>query len=99
MRCAFLLVVLPNLAIAHDAPTGWNYSAACCHNRDCRPVPPSTIKEGPSGYTVTTSGETIAYKDSRIKQSQDEQYHLCTIGANPASRAICLYVPLKGFWA
>lgn len=83
-------------AYAHDAPAGWAYDASCCSGYDCSPVSASTVKEGPAGYTLPT-GETIAYSDRRIRQSQDEQFHWCTPGGRRSGRTLCLYVPVRGF--
>jgi hypothetical protein len=81
-------------AFAHDAPLGWAYGAECCSMTDCWQEKDGAILETPNGYRVITTGELIAYGDSRIKPSKDQFFHRCTVGADPkARRSICLYVP------
>ncbi len=96
MKHALLLALLPIAAQAHDAPTGWSYDAICCHNRDCRPISSASVKEDSRGFTLPT-GETLAYKDTRIRESKDEQFHWCSVNGRDDGRTLCLYVPLRGF--
>lgn len=96
MKTAFLLALLPFAAHAHDAPTGWSYGYECCSSIDCRPISSASVKEGAAGYTLPT-GETLAYKDSRIRESKDEQFHWCSVNGRDDSRTLCLYVPLRGY--
>lgn len=84
-------------AFAHEAPTGWSYPASCCHNRDCRPVPAATVKEGPDGYRITISHETLPYGDTRVKNSPDGLYHWCTSNGSDSGPTICLYVPPRAY--
>ena len=87
----------PTLARAHDAPTGWSYDASCCSSVDCREIPSSTLTEGPLGYLISISNETVPYGDKRIKDSPDGHVHWCTINGLDNSRTICLYVPPRSF--
>lgn len=91
---ALFTVALTNPSAAHQAPSGWAYPNECCSNRDCHMIDAEQIVEGPSGYVVTPSGETLGYTDPRVKQSPDGAYHWCAIPGSP--RTICLFVPPQG---
>lgn len=83
---------------AHDAPSGWAYSLACCSNRDCHEIEQGGIKERPEGYTLVVTGEIVPYGDKRIKDSPDGLFHACQQGGDfDSGRIICLYVPPRGF--
>lgn len=83
--------------MAHEAPTGWLYPNACCSNVDCREVvEPIKVRELRDGYHVP-SGEIITYNDRRVRDSPDGRYHWCTVGGEPASKTLCLFVPPKGY--
>lgn len=90
-------VCFPLKVAAHNAPSGWSYPYQCCSDRDCRPVHGAAIVEGPDGYVVEETGEIIGYKDSRLKPSPDDEFHLCLRPGNVRSRAICLFVPPRFF--
>lgn len=89
---------------AHDAvptadqPLGWQYPWNCCALHDCRAALDGEITEGPDGYVVTATGEIVAYRDKRVKDSPDGDMHLCAHQAGiDAGHTICLFVPPKGF--
>jgi hypothetical protein len=87
-------------AHAHDAPVGWTYDSSCCSGIDCRVVNHHggvRISETPQGYRISTTGEVLNYRDSRIKVSPDGDYHWCSAGGRDTGRTICLYAPPKGF--
>ncbi len=84
-------------AFAHQAPTGWTYPWACCHDMDCREVKASSIREGPKGYVIRSTGEVIPMTDSRIKNSPDGEYHWCSVAGQDNTRTICLFVPPRDF--
>jgi hypothetical protein len=90
---ALLLALVYTPAVAHDAPSGWSYSASCCDTQDCHPVAPGEVVETPRGYRVPASGETIPYTDRRIKPSGDSGMHRCSFYGFPDAGTICLYVP------
>ena len=46
-------------AWGHVAPSGWVYPIQCCSNQDCEPVHGTGVLEGPQGYVVQDTGETI----------------------------------------
>ena len=82
---------------AHDAPTGWKYPWACCSNMDCQQVQSSTVLEKPQGYVIQSTGEVVGYRDKRIKDLPDGEYHWCAHQAGPdAGQTICLFVPPRG---
>lgn len=87
-------------ANAHDAlptaakPLGWKYPYNCCSDVDCRQVK-AKVQETPQGYVVP-SGEVIAMSDTRIKESPDGLFHICTVAGEETSRTICLFVPPRG---
>lgn len=103
------VLLMPTPAWPHKAmptaaqPEGWNYSIACCSGTDCRAVnsPRSgsrvTIAETPQGYRISTTGETIAYNDRRIKESPDGEFHWCSVGGSDDSRTLCLYAPPRSY--
>ncbi|CDZ51616.1 Hypothetical protein NGAL_HAMBI1189_40700 [Neorhizobium galegae bv. officinalis] len=84
-------------ADAHSAPAGWVYPIQCCSDKDCEPVHDANVVESPEGYLVRDSGETIGYGDARIKQSPDDEFHLCRTKSKPPSPTICLFVPPRSF--
>ena len=84
-------------ARAHDAPTGWKYPWACCASLDCQQVKSSAIEEKAEGYIIQSTGEVVGYRDKRVKDSPDGEYHWCAHRAgNDAGHTICLFVPPKG---
>lgn len=83
-------------AQAHDAPKGWAYDTQCCSSQDCREINASQIREGSEGYTVTFTGETLAYDDRRIRYAPDGLYHWCECPYCKQAPTRCLYVPRKG---
>lgn len=111
MRIAACAVGVLALALidarAHDAPTGWSYSVACCSGYDCAELPAGTVKEGSNGYQITlmpgqhpmVTGDifraTVPYGSSKIKDAPDGLYHACILKSSQS--IICLYVGSRGF--
>ena len=91
-----LIAVLSLKALAHDAPSGWSYSFACCSSTDCRPVNQTTVKETATGYVVP-SGEVVPYGSTKIKHSPDGEFHWCSKGGKNDTPTICLYVPPRSY--
>ena len=85
-----LLAAVP--AFGHD----W-YHYECCNDKDCRPIPSSAVKATKDGYYVTINGRTMAYSSPKLKRSQDDQFHLCTIGGKDDGLMLCLYAPEQLF--
>ena len=98
---ASILVVCP--ARSHDAlptaavPLGWSYPFSCCSGIDCRQVSNKAISERPEGYVINTTGEVVAYSDSRVKNSPDDVYHWCSVAGANDGKTICLFAPPKGY--
>jgi hypothetical protein len=95
LLCACLLLLSPSLgsvAWSHDF-----YDKFCCHNRDCRPVPATSISEAPEGYLVRETGELIPYQDRRIHPSPDNDFHRCSIHGDADSHTLCIYAPPRSF--
>jgi hypothetical protein len=84
-------------ALAHSAPSGWTYPQYCCANHDCREVAHDAISERPQGYVIRMTGEVVPYRDGRLKNSPDGEYHWCSAGGADTGRTICLFVPPRGF--
>ncbi|WP_240545108.1 hypothetical protein [Sinorhizobium fredii] len=79
---------------AHSAPSGWDYPSQCCGERDCWPVHDGSVVEGPEGYVVRGTGETIDYRDPRVMPSPDGEIHLCLDADDIHPRlTTCLFVP------
>ena len=99
MRISIILgfCLLSSPVSAHDALSGWTYPPSCCANFDCREVPAADISERPEGFLVKATGETIPYKDARIRDSPDGEYHWCSVNGSKSGRTVCLFVPPRGF--
>lgn len=95
LSLALWRTVLTGQVGAHEAPLGWSYSWQCCSGTDCQQVEnDATIIATAGGWLIGTTGETIAYSDTRIKQSQDEHFHRCH-KSDGSTR--CLYVPPQAY--
>lgn len=88
-----LLAASVSPAVAHEAPSSWSYSQACCDNEDCHPAAPGEVAATSRGYLIPASGETIPYTDRRIKPSGDSGLHRCSYYGFPDAGTICLYIP------
>ncbi|WP_245428415.1 hypothetical protein [Kumtagia ephedrae] len=88
---------------AHDAlptaaqPNGWSYPFSCCSGYDCRAVPQTAISERPEGYVIQGTGEVLPYRDARLKDSPDGEFHWCSVAGANDSRTICLFVPPRSY--
>lgn len=94
-------LVLP--AAGHDAiptaakPNGWTYPFSCCSGYDCREVSAQSISERPEGYVIAGTGEVVTYRDKRIKDSPDGEFHWCSVQGKNDSKTICLFVPPRSY--
>jgi len=84
-------------ATAHNAPSGWTYPMACCRGVDCHEVEAGSIKEGPKGYVIRSTGEVIPMTDSRVRNSPDGEFHRCSIAGMDNTPTVCLFVPPRDF--
>lgn len=90
-------------AFGHDAmptaakPDGWSYPFACCSGYDCRMVPQTAISERPEGYVIGGTGEIVGYRDTRLKNSPDGEFHWCSVAGAEDGRTICLFVPPRSY--
>lgn len=100
-----LLFLYVDITEAHDAPSGWTYDTSCCNTMDCRPADgpydekrhhPVKIEEVTGGYRISTTGEVVPWNDRRVRESKDNEYHVCTTAGMDTTRALCIYVPLRG---
>lgn len=98
MGVAALFYVLTSEADAHEAPSGINYPAICCSNRDCKAAPAGSVRETSDGYVIVSTGEVVPYSDRRVKDALDTDMHLCQQAGNfDTGRVLCLFPPLMGF--
>jgi hypothetical protein len=89
----------------HEHPSGWEGAwiaqnfGRCCGKEDCLPVPDGGVARDLDGsYTVLESGETFAWNDPQIEQSQDGTYWRCKYNAGQLrGQTRCLFVPPLGF--
>ena len=101
----FLALAIAAVAHAHNAPSGWQYDAACCSQRDCVPIAARFVRVGPEGFTVTIPAGahpfvkdqalsfSMPHRSDRVRPSGDAEYHACI---NPWRVPLCLYVPPGG---
>lgn len=84
----YILMMVAAVAHGHE----W-YSAACCSDRDCGPIPDGTKVTGArNGYSVVLpDGETTFFSHDKVKPSQDGLIHVC-IGISNRT-PYCLYMP------
>jgi len=94
---AIYIVALAALsyAIAHEAPSGWQYPTWCCNKRDCAKIPARAVKAGRFGYEVVLEpGDHPMAPDgyafvvpytatdgprAQLRISQDGDYHACIL--------------------
>lgn len=89
---AALVMSSPAVAHAHS----W-YPYECCSDNDCKPVPNASIHETRAGYVIDGNEETVPFSDKRIRQSQDDNSHICTIGGRADGRILCVFVRPNSF--
>lgn len=95
-------------ALAHSSDGGMTYSAYCCSGDeatgDCFAIPDSSVKAGPSGWTVTLyRGQHRVVKSAIVKHfvpygeakpSTDGRFHACLHPSEGTMR--CFYAPPPG---
>lgn len=78
-----------------------DYSAACCNERDCRPIDADRVEAIEGGYSVDGGRFFVPY--SKHMFSTDGRYHVCILyEGNERERIttdrgrLCLYTPEPG---
>ena len=90
-----LAVTLGLLTAAGRAGAHEWYDPYCCSDQDCAPLDDGAVIEGPAGYEIPSTGETIPYRDDRVRPSADGRFHRCALPGTPGHTR-CLYVPPGG---
>lgn len=100
LLAAPLVLALAGPAMAHS----W-YSAGCCSDRDCMPIPAEavsfdrdtltyTVTLTPETHFMVTEPKTWVVPRHRLRQSEDGAWHACVL---PGSQTLqCLYQPGGG---
>jgi hypothetical protein len=104
---ATALALLLITAASTKTQAHWRYSAACCSDVDCAPVPDSAVHE--TGSTITlhiAPGQHPMWgKDrpaafvgelhrSALQPPLDGRWHVCL---SPAGTLLCVYPPARSF--
>lgn len=90
---------LVGLAQAHDAPSGWQYPAHCCHNADCAPADKVKFIDGEDkGATKLHKEITLnPRKYNHVLPSPDNNIHVCATPDNQSSMGgrtyYCIFYP------
>lgn len=75
------LVLGSAVACAHDAPSGWRYPDACCHDSDCG-VAIRAVRNGDGSLTITTKHGTATFPPGfKYEPSPDGLIHACFTSA------------------
>lgn len=92
------LIILAFLtpAHAHMANSGWEYSSDCCSEKDCKVLSTNLVQATQYGWRLVWRNEMIPFGDTRIRKSQDTEFHLCTVNGRMDTPLRCLYVPNMG---
>jgi hypothetical protein len=103
MVAAFALF---STASAHQAQSGWTYPVECCSDtQDCQAISGGDVSMDDQGYIVTLKpgehrhapeGGTFYMLDNQVKQSGDDNFHVCIHEYTNGPGAICLYIPTQG---
>jgi hypothetical protein len=88
---------------AHQAQSGWTYPVECCSDaQDCQVINGRDVSNDKDGYIVTLEpgehrhapeGGTFYMLDRQVKQSGDDNFHVCIHEYTNGPGAICLYIP------
>ncbi|MEZ5792667.1 MAG: hypothetical protein R3D34_18405 [Nitratireductor sp.] len=89
------VVAMADAAMAHDAPSGFQYPPECCNDQDCAQIDPGEVTTGP-GYYIWKDHH-IAFSSPRIRQSPDIHFHGCETGhwgdTSGMRELTCFFVP------
>lgn len=102
MVAAFLLTGATQ-ALAHQAPSRWDYPFTCCSDADCAQIEAEAVRERPAGFIVTIApGKhpmwaperraplVLEIPHDKARQSPDGRWHLCV---NDAGELLCFFAP------
>ena len=99
IRAIALAALLAGPAAAHEFYSGW-----CCNQRDCAPIPASSVTPSPEGYVivlrpgdhpmVTREQRFVIPYDAKMTPSPDGRFHLCLYPTQEQVR--CVYRPEVG---
>ena len=94
-------IVLP--ALAHHAPSGWQYPDECCKDsNDCQMIHERNVSTDDVGYVVTLEpgehrhapgGGNFFILDQQVRVSGDSEYHVCIHEYENGPGVLCLYIP------
>ena len=86
---AALLTLAAGVALAHQAPSGWDYDPECCSQQDCSVA--TNIEYLSSGdMKITTVHGTDVYPANFPRRaSKDDKVHACHLNG----KKYCLYWP------
>jgi len=98
------ILLTATTALAHKAPSGWEYDWYCCSGSDCQEISEKHVKAVKGGYKVTmdvgdhvmvTKHHEYFIEQSKVRLSKDDKFHLCLWPDEDTLR--CLYAPPMGF--
>jgi hypothetical protein len=74
-----LLAFSASTALAHTAPSGWQYPPNCCEKQHCQPAPCDEMLEAEDGGIEyqTPEGFRVYVAKPHVKPSPDAQCHIC----------------------
>jgi hypothetical protein len=83
------LICFAGSALAHEAPSGWQYPPGCCGGEDCHPVPCETIEEKRGVYIW----KGVIFHRSMARVSGDHRCHVCIqFNGEGAPSGRCLFL-------
>lgn len=95
-------VLVTDLGLAHDAPSGWPYPSECCDGLDCYMIGSDEVELRRDGsYRIRQTGEIFfdpgsvrAGPGQRVfRWSLDVNFHRCSWHGEKSQRTQCLFVP------
>jgi hypothetical protein len=78
-------------AVAHRAPSGWQYPVSCCSKANCYEIDPAEVENVMGAYKILATGQFFGF--SRVKISPDGHYHRCSLRGDRKTTTVCLFVP------
>jgi hypothetical protein len=73
---AVILLIWWALADAHDAPSGWQYPAKCCSDKDCQPVNCADFTLDGEGHLEYRPIHR-SFSRNQVSESPDGLCHAC----------------------